>query len=215
MQSFLVTGQEEDAPKNFALNFLKEKKVDKFDITLIEEEKAVGIGVIREFQKKIFLKPMGSENKAVILNASDGITIEAQNSLLKILEEPPNNTYIFILSKNKDGILPTILSRAKTIELKKSKVITNEEISESKELLDSVLSMAISKKLKLAQNLSKDKKNSLAELEKFITAGRERLYENPNKKNSQVVRTLVKTHTVIKSTNTNLRLTLENLFLNI
>ena len=48
--------------------------------------------------------------KTIIL-AADKFNIEAQNALLKVLEEPPNNVKFILVTKYKSAILPTILSR--------------------------------------------------------------------------------------------------------
>lgn len=48
--------------------------------------------------------------KTIIL-AADKFNIEAQNALLKVLEEPPNNVKFILIAKYKSAILPTILSR--------------------------------------------------------------------------------------------------------
>lgn len=57
--------------------------------------------------------------KTIIL-AGEKFNIEAQNALLKVLEEPPQNVKFILIAKHKNGILPTILSRL-LVENKKKK----------------------------------------------------------------------------------------------
>lgn len=66
---------------------------------------------IREMQKKIQEKPIISDKKVYIIDNADKMTIEAQNSLLKTLEEPPEFTVIILIGSNENAFLTTIKSR--------------------------------------------------------------------------------------------------------
>ena len=213
MGSFLIIGRENESIKNYAAVFLEREKVDKLDIGLIESEKAVGIASVREFQKKIYLKPFKSKQKAIILNAKNGITQEAQNALLKVLEEPPQNTIIIILAENKNSILPTIISRCKIIHLKEAKKTLRQR--EFEEILLSLNQMETGDKLKLAQDNSKDKETALLFIENLLIAGKNLLETGENKNILSSLKLLQKTYTEIKTSNINIRLSLENLFLNL
>ena len=111
MHSFIVVSKNKEAALNYVKVECKKNQIDKFDVALFTFQKAIGIEDIRNCQKKIFLKPIKSKIKAIILEAYNGITTPAQNALLKLLEEPPANTIIYIISANKELFLPTILSR--------------------------------------------------------------------------------------------------------
>jgi len=63
-----------------------------------------------------------NEQKYIIL-CGDSFRIEAQNTLLKVLEEPPRNIIFLIITISKSSILPTILSRVQLKYLKTKKVI--------------------------------------------------------------------------------------------
>lgn len=65
---------------------------------------------------------ISSNTQKCIVIAGDNFNIEAQNALLKVLEEPPNNIKFILVAKSKNAILPTILSRM-IISNKKNKVI--------------------------------------------------------------------------------------------
>ena len=56
-------------------------------------------------------------NRVVVIPDSECMTIQAQNSLLKILEEPPQNTYFLLTSSHSDQLLTTIRSRCRTVKL--------------------------------------------------------------------------------------------------
>ena len=57
-------------------------------------------------------------NRVIVIPDAENMTIQAQNSLLKILEEPPANTYFLLTSGKSEQILTTVRSRCRTIRLK-------------------------------------------------------------------------------------------------
>lgn len=96
------------------------------DFMIIEnEEKNIKIEQIRYMNQKIYEKPITSSKKVYIINNSDTMTKEAQNCLLKTLEEPPQYASLILIASNQDKLLNTIRSRC--IKLNFSK-IKDEEI---------------------------------------------------------------------------------------
>lgn len=79
--------------------------------------KSIGIEQIRELQKFLQLKTAGTEpiRRAVIIEDADTMTIEAQNALLKILEEPPEDTVLVLTASKAHQLRPTIHSRVQAI----------------------------------------------------------------------------------------------------
>jgi DNA polymerase III delta prime subunit len=228
MHSFLICSGNKETGLEFAKGECERNQIDKFDINTLSFRKSIGIEDIRTFQKQVFLKPIKSKTKAVILDGALGITIEAQNALLKILEEPPSNTIIYITIPNKDLVLPTILSRCKVVELKdKDPKVSRDEITQYLNILISLRSSGIGNRLKLAQDIAKTKEAVIPWLEKMTLTTRQTMlvqYSNEPKTRDQrpetkdyisILISLQKTHTVLKTTNVNPRLTLENLFLNL
>lgn len=84
-------------------------------IDIEKDEKAIKINQIREMQSKISEKPIISQNKVYIINNADTMTIEAQNCLLKTLEEPPEYITIILIGSNENNFLTTIKSRCTKI----------------------------------------------------------------------------------------------------
>ena len=82
------------------------------DFQLIEpNEGKVRIEQVREMQRKITEKPIISNKKIYIINDADTMTTEAQNCLLKTLEEPPEYITIILICTNEENLLSTIKSR--------------------------------------------------------------------------------------------------------
>lgn len=84
-------------------------------IQVLSEGNSIKITQIRGLQEKAFLKCYEGIFKVIIIDGADKLTVEAANSLLKILEEPPEQT-VFILLAEELGKLPkTIISRCQLI----------------------------------------------------------------------------------------------------
>ncbi len=82
------------------------------DFIYIEpEETKIKIDQIRNMQVKVAEKPIISQNKVYIINDADTMTKEAQNCLLKTLEEPPEYVTIILIGSNEENFLTTIRSR--------------------------------------------------------------------------------------------------------
>jgi DNA polymerase III gamma/tau subunit len=218
MQSILIVGQIEKI-KEEAQKICKENDISRFDVEIIETEKTVGIGDIRNLQKKLFLKPLKSEKKAVILEAFSGMTVDSQNAFLKVLEEPPASVIIMILARSLDFVLPTILSRCNLINLDKVRKLSDEEINNNLKMIFELKNDGYGNALVIAQNNSKTKESALLFLEDLLISCHHAL-ENGNavistKDLQKILKNLQKTHTLIKSTNVSPRFALENLFLNL
>ena len=87
---------------------------------------SIKIEQIREIQDKIAEKPIISNKKAYIIDDADKMTQEAQNCLLKTLEEPPEYAIIILIGSNETAFLSTIKSRCIILHFKK---IKDEEIA--------------------------------------------------------------------------------------
>lgn len=84
------------------------------DVIYVTHEKPASIGVddVREqIQDSIVIRPYSGRYKIYIVDEAEKMTVQAQNALLKTIEEPPSYGVILLLTANQDSFLPTILSR--------------------------------------------------------------------------------------------------------
>ncbi|MGL5152872.1 MAG: DNA polymerase III subunit delta' [Clostridium sp.] len=105
--------------KIFALQILN-KTVDRdyIDIISYKASKAsFGVDEVRNIIEEVSKKPFESDKKVIIIHDADKLTHQAQNALLKTIEEPPQGVYIIILSNNLESILETIKSRCQIYKL--------------------------------------------------------------------------------------------------
>jgi DNA polymerase III subunit delta' len=166
-----------------------------FDLIIIEpereekkgviKEKDIKIEQIREAQKKLLLFPHSGKYKALIINNAHRMTISAQNSLLKALEEPNSTSVIILVAHDHSKVLPTLRSRCQAINFA---LVAEEEIAreigselaflslgrpgavigldekkegallrrESIQELKNITSMTLNQKLAMAEELSKN-----------------------------------------------------------
>ena len=137
--AFIFAGQAGVGKKLAAVNFAKAlnctasgekpcdtcvscRKIDASnhpDIFLLKPEKessSLGIDKVREIIKNVGLKPYESKKKVYIIDDSASLTLEAQNALLKTVEEPPSDSVIIFIAERPDDLLPTIGSRCQVLK---------------------------------------------------------------------------------------------------
>jgi len=144
VNSYLWVGVEGIGKKEFAKEFAKKilcNQLDdsgscesciKFDSNnhpdffLVEPDgKTIKIEQIRSMQEKVYEKPIIGNRKVYIINDAEKMTEQAQNCLLKTLEEPPSYAVIILITSNEASLLLTIKSRCLKISFEK---ISEEEM---------------------------------------------------------------------------------------
>ena len=98
---------------------IQNKSKDPFYKISIPRASRILIQSIRELRKSLYLKGSPSGRKLVIIFDAHLLSVgqgEAANALLKILEEPPENTTLILVTDHQSLLLPTILSRCQLIQ---------------------------------------------------------------------------------------------------
>lgn len=93
------------------IEFVNSNNPDYYEIGLLDDENSIKIETIRQMQKRVQELPIVSERKVYIIDDSEYMTKDAQNCLLKTLEEPPEFVTIILIVSNENMILNTIKSR--------------------------------------------------------------------------------------------------------
>ena len=98
---------------------LKEKSMsstlDTMNIDVEPKKASIGISQMLKLKQWMNIKPYTGENKIALIHNAHLLTIIAQNSILKLLEEPQNDTTIILVCNNYQTLLPTIISRCQVI----------------------------------------------------------------------------------------------------
>ena len=92
---------------------------DVKELSRKSDKQTIGVEQVRDFREDMFLSSTESEYKIYIINEAERMTPNAQNALLKVLEEPPSGVIIILLSSTDDGILTTIKSRTQHVSMQR------------------------------------------------------------------------------------------------
>ena len=89
------------------------------DVVVLEPEEsgAIKIDQVRDVIDRANYRPFEGRRRAVIVDDADALVPQAQNALLKTLEEPPSATVFLLVSSMSDALLPTVRSRCRPLRL--------------------------------------------------------------------------------------------------
>lgn len=90
---------------------------DIYEYTAPDRVKAFHIDRVREVKRDAFMRPNEADWRIFILGNCQSMSAEAQNALLKILEEPPTYALFLLTATNKSAMLETVLSRCVVLSL--------------------------------------------------------------------------------------------------
>jgi DNA polymerase III delta prime subunit len=209
---------------------INENNPDFFWLKTAEEKNSIGIEDARQMQKFLMLKPYAREKKSVLVEGAETLTLEAQNALLKTLEEPPANSQIILTLPDESLLLPTIVSRCQLITLNHQSQInlTDKEEKEIKETLESLMTADIPERLLLGEVLSayKGKSEAINWLDKLTWVSRKILLLNyqenlasssqkkPNLKYLNLLKLISQTKKMLQA-NVNVKLALDSFLIEI
>ncbi|MGI6108449.1 MAG: AAA family ATPase [Eubacteriaceae bacterium] len=130
--AYLFSGTEGTGKKKLAVEFLSEMIASRAaapeeaarrvtenkhpDFLFVDMQKgSIKISQIRDIISQVTVKPLEAGCRGILIDHADAMTTEAQNALLKTLEEPPENNLFVLVTAHSDRIIPTILSRCEKI----------------------------------------------------------------------------------------------------
>lgn len=198
------------------------------DVLIIRSANSIGINQIRSLKRFLSRRPYQAKIKVGLILEAEKLTLPAQNSLLKTLEEPSESSLIVLLASHSANLLPTIISRVKTTRLPaKSQIdLSPKEINQLTKTLSRLLTQGVGERLKLSLALAKNKDQALVLTESLLFLWRQILLTKTgvNKKEpsflkklsfQQIEKALKNTEQVRKMlvANVNFHLAIENLFL--
>lgn len=104
---------------------------DVIEVSPEGKSQTIKVDRVRELKEEFSKSAVEGNTKMIIVDNVDAMTINATNSLLKFIEEPEDDIHIFLLTANKQNVLPTIISRCQVISFIKQPI--SERIDELKE----------------------------------------------------------------------------------
>ncbi|MEM9384952.1 MAG: DNA polymerase III subunit delta' [Pseudomonadota bacterium] len=82
-----------------------------------EGKATISVDQVRELSAELALKPHAGGSRVALITPAEGMTISAQNSLLKTLEEPPSGAVLVLITHQADALAPTIRSRCQQVSV--------------------------------------------------------------------------------------------------
>jgi len=217
MQSLLYIGKNQIDIEN-ELSKLKSKlNITQFNYFEILPSPSISIEEVRKLKQILTLKPYEGTKRLVVIKQLDKATVEAQNALLKILEEPPPGTYIALSAKSAEQLLPTIVSRCQLVFVKEAVSKDLDSDKNTLKLLLKIIESSPGQRLLLAAQYSKTKEEALDILEQLLILFESLLHSPTEIKltTSQIASTLTKVESAKKYVegNVNYKATLDILLL--
>ncbi len=127
---------------------------DHPDFVYLKPERAeIKIDQIRGVKDFVYLRPALSKRKVVLVEPADTMNPQAQNALLKVLEEPPEGTHFLLIASRIEKVLPTIRSRSFLLEVPP---LREEEIRALTGIEDPLILELSEGSLKMALKLKED-----------------------------------------------------------
>jgi hypothetical protein len=174
---------------------------------------SMGIEDVKELQKEMVFSPYKELIQVALIFNAEKLTIQAQNSFLKTLEDTNDNTAYILVTNNEKHLLPTILSRT-------LKIYTQEQREKLKDLnITKILEMDLVNAFENIEKISKEKENTqnfLKQLELYFQNQLEEKLQKEQdfKKIYNHIQKIIRTRQRVQA-NGNRRLLLENLFLHL
>lgn len=207
--STIVTGNNKESREEKILNLINDSKFslknnpDLLIIEKVKNKKSIGIEEVREIGKFLKILPISHTQKIVLIKEANVLTPEAQNSLLKILEEPPEYARIILEAESSEKFLATIISRCQTI----ISGDTLEKVDKSTNFLE----MNLDQRFDWAEKISKLEKDEIIEELNLILKEIKNTSNKPSKESTNLLLEVIDN---LSKYNLNSRLALEYLSLN-
>ena len=130
-------------------------------ITVVPEEgkKNISVAQIRGIRADAYIKPRLQEKKVFIIDRAHRMNEQAQNALLKVLEEPPENVVFILITPSRTLLLETVISRCTLLSLTQSKSSKseNEAFEAAQKFIDNLFKQNEYEMLKILQKYEKNR----------------------------------------------------------
>lgn len=210
MQSIIIV-----AEKNQALSLIETDsdmfpQTNPLDLLMLEPELSIGIDAIRAGQAFLATPPLKSPKKRIVVVEAHTMTVEAQNSMLKMLEEPQEYAQIILVTPSLDSLLPTVQSRCHIMQQAAQPLAADAQAIELARTLDQA---SVSEKITLAQTEAKSRQEAKAVIKRLLLTQQAALSAKAESKQVDRMEALFAALTQLDA-NTNHRMVLEHVFFN-
>ena len=175
-----------------------------------QDKQSIGIKQIKELISWMQMRPFQEENKLAVILEAEKMTTASQNSLLKVLEEPPAKSYLFLATNNPRSLLGTALSRANKITIGAT---SNGAVQQDIDLIP-ILSVDPKGQFSKIEEFTKikDPKERKVQIRQFLEALHLHIRDSEGSKTENL--NLIQQTQRALNANSNTKLVLESLFFN-
>lgn len=212
LQSIIfITNQKstEDRLNDFVNSGIHPFELNSTDTTIIKTDTSVGIEQVREIKHFLSTKPLVENYKTCIIPQAEFLTTEAQNALLKTLEEPGLMVKIILIAPHTHTLLPTVISRCHVIKSSIDEIAT--DLTDANNLLNDLKSLTLGDKIILSDTY-KDRGQAEELTNSLIQLLRQNLLTSPTKQNLYNLTLALYTNKILGQ-NANVKLAMDNLFI--
>ncbi len=180
MQTFLLVSSDKKFIKKAASDMVSKLGVSNYNLHQIFPDPSIGIGQVRKITQLITVKTYAGGNRLIIINDMGKATTEAQNALLKILEEPPLGTYFLLTVDNADRLLPTIISRSQIISTRLKDDNENSPVAKISDMINQVIASSEGDRLIISAFWAKSKEDTIILMDNIVSALENNMQQNAN-----------------------------------
>lgn len=208
MHAFLFIGATADIRQHKIQEQITGWNISPFDvITLAPKEEHISIDEVRALKRRLKLTPMKSDYMIGVIYQAKSMTHEAQNAILKLLEEPPLRVRLLIESENTNMLLPTIVSRCEVV-----RVVGVNDVPAQIPLV-ALMNAEIGERLTMLDAYTKDRVQTKAFVEDALVSGETMLHSGGDVSTFAVLLSRLLAAQAQLSVNCNPRLVLDRVFL--
>jgi len=174
----------------------------------------------REIKSLHEMRPVHVSGKKIFILSMNGITVEAQNALLKLLEEPSLYAHFFIVIPSTHLLLPTIKSRVQLIDEREKGGVSGAResderlVSEAKRFLEEPVAKRLETIKTLLDEISKEKKTKQDAID-FLNAVEHEIYSGGLKNKMKQLEAIDTARSYITDRAPSLKMLLEYVALNV
>jgi replication-associated recombination protein RarA len=172
------------------------------------KEDSIGIDIIKEAINFLWLKPIKTEKKILVIDNAHKLTTEAQNAILKISEEPPEYSLIILILKNPEALVPALISRFQKIYFSERREKCESHANDTNNLVKEFLEAGFKERREIIKEIIENSQILTDFVKSLITE----LNRDPIK-NQKVLKELLGRWKLINQYNVNKKLQLEAVLL--
>lgn len=205
----LVVSVSKQISEEYVKKVIHDEHIHQYNVFTLEPEDAtLSIDQARSLSSAFLTKT--PDLKLIVVHSFDSSTVEAQNSLLKLLEEKTEQALFLLFVANAQSVLSTIRSRTTVIQLKNAE---KKGAADMDALIDAIQKKHSYAFLNEEAHLLKTKEDVIARLDNLVAYYKKVLLQNPQPANTAILKKILVTRQEVQTNNLNPQFAYDNLLI--